>query len=157
MNSSIIKEVTQQNKSTACQPRQDLWFVCHRILSPPECSAWYCPFDGWGVWIQRSWLMKLTQLIEAQKTQIQVHLSLQIFHAHWRHWSSGVCNSPNAMRFQSLSHILPFSPHSEDLVIMEAFLLFILSLIPELDPVVMGLPAHSSLVAKIKKSVEEKS
>ena len=40
---------------------------------------------------------------------------------------------------------------------MEAFLLFILSPIPELDPAVMGLPAHSSLVAKIKKSLEEKS
>lgn len=40
---------------------------------------------------------------------------------------------------------------------MEAFLLFILSLIPELDPAVMGLPASSSLVAKIKESLEEKS
>ena len=90
--------------------------------------------------------------------RMQVHLSLQIFHSRWLRWSSGVCNSPEAMRrFQSLSHILPFSPHSEDSVTMEAFLLFILSPIPELDPAVMGLPAHSSLVAKIKKSLEEKS
>lgn len=40
---------------------------------------------------------------------------------------------------------------------MEAIPLFILSLIPELDPAVIGLPARSSLVAKIKQSVQETS
>lgn len=73
--------------------------------------------------------------------------------------SSYVCNSPEVLRRfkSSLSHILPSSPQFEHLVIMEVFLLFILSLIPEQDPAVMGLPACSSLVAKTKNSLEEKS
>lgn len=40
---------------------------------------------------------------------------------------------------------------------MEAFLLFILSLIPEQYPVILGLPAWSSLEAKMEKNLYKKS
>lgn len=159
MNSSIIKEVTRQNKSTACQPRQDLWYVCHLILSPREpsegivmASLWWMRFGFW-----RNWLMMLTQLKEVKRRQIQVHLSLQIFHSSLtRRWSSSVCVILKAMRISEpltsfLSHHSGLGHHGG-----------IPSVYSVTDP--RARPCgywiacfRSSLVAKIKQSVEETS
>lgn len=42
MKSPKIKEITLLNKIIACQPRQELLYLCHLISSPQESSEWYC-------------------------------------------------------------------------------------------------------------------